>query len=329
MREAMAAADVGDEQRHEDPTVTALCERVATLLGKEQAIFLPSGTMCNQIALLVHCRPGDEILAAESSHVLTSEGAGAAALAGAFVRALPAYRGVFRATDLHAAIRPSGPKSPRTRLVVVEQTHNQGGGSVWPIDAIREVAASTRAAGLMLHMDGARLLNAEVASGVSARNHALPFDSVWLDLSKGLGCPVGALLAGDRPFIDAAWVWKHRLGGAMRQAGILAAAGLYALDHNVDRLAEDHDNALAFAERAAAIPGVRVDPYPVETNMVFLDVSGTGRSADDIAARLQASGIRIGVEGATRLRAVTHLDVTRADCLRAAEQLAAAVAGTS
>lgn len=325
MRQAMATADVGDEQRGEDPSVNALCQRVAELLGKEEAVFLPSGTMCNQIAVLVHCRPGDEVIAAEASHVITSEGAGAAALAGAFVRPVPAERGVFSGADLRAAVRRRAPKAPRSRLVTVEQTHNQGGGKVWPVDALEDVAAAARELGLTLHMDGARLMNAVVAAGVDAGTYATPFDSAWLDLSKGLGCPVGGVLAGDAGFIEEAWLWKHRLGGAMRQAGIVAAAGLYALEHNVERLAEDHANARLLAEGAEAIAGVRVDPSPVETNLVFLDVSGTGHSADAIAAAFQEQGIRVGVEGPHRMRAVTHCDVTRADCLRAVDVLAAAL----
>ncbi|MDN3519423.1 GntG family PLP-dependent aldolase [Aquisalimonas lutea] len=326
MRRAMAVAEVGDEQRGEDPSVNALCRRVAQLLGKEDALFLPSGTMCNQIAVLVHCRPGDEVIAAEASHVITSEGAGAAVLAGAFVRPVPSDRGVFGEADLRAAVRKRAPKAPRSRLVTVEQTHNQGGGRVWPVETLELVAATARELGLALHMDGARLMNAAVAAGVDAGTYAGPFDTVWLDLSKGLGCPVGGVLAGDAGFIAEAWLWKHRLGGAMRQAGILAAAGLYALDHNVEPLADDHANARFLADRAEAVAGVRVDPSPVETNLVFLDVSGTAQAAEAIAARLQQQGIRMGVEGPHRMRAVTHRDVTRADCLRAADALAAAVA---
>ena len=321
MRAAMAGAAVGDEQRGEDPTVNLLCGRVAGLLGKEAALFLPSGTMCNQVAVATHCRPRDEIVAAEGSHVISSEGAGAAVLAGAFVRAIPCARGVFTGDDVAAAARARKPKSPRSRLVAVEQTHNRGGGAVWPLAAIRSVADAARARGLALHMDGARLLNAVVASGVAAGDYAAPFDSAWLDLSKGLGCPVGGVLAGSKQFIADAWVWKHRLGGAMRQAGMLAAAGIYALDNNVRRLADDHDNARAFAARIAKIPGIRLDPETVETNLVFFDVTGTGRAAADIAARLLASGVRIGVEDAHRMRAVTHLDVDRAGVEEAAEAL--------
>jgi len=324
MRRAMAEAPVGDEQRGEDPSVDLLCARVAELLGKQAALFLPSGTMCNQIAILVHCRPGDEIIAAAESHIVGSEGAGAAALAGSYVRPVACARGIFSGDDVTAAVRAPKPKAPRSRLVEVEQTNNRGGGAVWPLEAIQSVAAAARAHGLALHMDGARLMNAAVASGIPAHSYAAAFDSVWLDLSKGLGCPVGGVLAGSEAFVEAAWVWKHRLGGAMRQAGVLAAAGLYALDHHVARLAEDHENARRFAERAAAVPGVALDPE-VETNLVFMDVAGTGLGADAIAARTAERGVRIGVDGEYRMRAVTHLDVSASDVAEAADAFAAAV----
>ena len=325
MREAMASAEVGDEQLNEDPTVRELCAMVADLLGKDAALFLPSGTMCNQVAVATHCRPGDEIIAAEQSHIISSEGAGAAVFAGSFVRAIPCERGIFSGEELRDALRSSSLKRPRSRLVVVEQSNNRGGGSVWRLDEIEAVAAAARAAGLALHMDGARLMNAAVAAGVAAVDFARPFDSVWLDFSKGLGCPMGGVLAGSKAFIEAADPWKHRFGGALRQAGIVAAAGLHALDHHVERLAEDHDNARRFAERIAEIPGVTFDPAAVETNLVFFEVGETGLGARAIAERLLAQGIRVGVEGPTRMRAVTHLDVTRADVEQAAEALATVI----
>jgi threonine aldolase len=307
MRRAMATAEVGDEQSGEDPTVNALCERVAALLGKEAAVFLPSGTMCNAIAVAVHCRAGDEIVAADISHVFNTEAAGAAALAGAQIRPVACYRGRFTAADVAGAIQGSKRNAPRTRLVAVEQTVNRGGGAIWDRAAIEEIGALARAEGLAVHMDGARLLNAVVASGVSAAAYAAPCDSVWLDLSKGLGCPVGAVLAGSRAFVEEAWRWKHRLGGAMRQAGIVAAAGLWALDNNVARLAQDHDNAKLLADQLRETPGLILDPAEPETNIVFLEVAGV--AAADLAARLRAQGIGIGVESAFRLRALTHLDV--------------------
>ncbi len=325
MREAMARAEVGDEQRGDDPTTNRLCETVAELLGKEAAVFLPSGTMCNQIAMLVHCRPGDEVIADETSHIVTSEGAGAAALAGAWVRPLKGRYGIYTPEQVRAAIRPRNRHAPRTRLVEVEQTSNRGGGSVWPLASMEAVAAVAREHGLGLHMDGARLLNAVIASAVLAKTYAAPFDSVWLDLSKGLGCPVGGVLAGSHEFIDEAWRWKHRLGGAMRQSGILAAAGIYALEHHVERLAEDHANAQRLAALIADIRGIMLDPPKVETNLVFFDVRGTGLTASEIAARLLARGVQVGAEGESRMRAVTHLDVDRAGVEEAAAALAAVV----
>ena len=233
MRKAMADAEVGDEQKGEDPTTRRLEERVAKLLGKEAAVFLPSGTMANQIAIAVHCRSGDEILAPDNSHIFTLEGAGGAAIAGAQIRPIPAVNGIFTGATVDAFVRrPQLRHNPRSRMVTIEQTMNYGGGAVWPMAAIEDVAASARRHGLILHMDGARLLNAVVASNVSAAAMCAPCDTTWLDLSKGLGCPIGAVLAGPKTFIEDAWRWKHRLGGALRQSGILAAAGLYALDHN-------------------------------------------------------------------------------------------------
>ena len=224
MRAAIAAAAVGDEQAGEDPSVNALCERVAALLGKTRGLLLPSGTMCNLIAVMVHCRPGDEILAADVSHLMSSE-SGGAGLSGALIRALPSRRGIFSGEQVAAAIRPLKINAPRSRLVHVEQTVNCGGGSIWSLAALGDVAQAAKTAGLLLHMDGARLMNAVVASNVRAEQYAAFCDSLWLDLSKGLGCPVGAVLVGDDDFISAARQWKFRLGGAMRQAGIIAAAG--------------------------------------------------------------------------------------------------------
>lgn len=326
MRRAIAEAAVGDEQRGEDPSVNRLCARVAELLGKEEAVFLPSGTMANEIAILVHCRPGDEIIADRTAHVREFEGGGPAALAGALVHPLDGEAGVFTAAQLEAAIREDSRYAPRSRLVSVEQTSNLGGGTVWPLAAIREVAGVARRHGLRLHMDGARLMNAAVASGIAAAAFAVPFDSAWIDLSKGLGCPAGAVLAGPRDFIAEAWRWKQRIGGALRQAGILAAAGLYALDHHVARLAEDHDNARHFARLVAAVEGIAVEPARIETNIVFLDVEGTGLAAAEVAAALEARGVRVGALGRYRVRAVTHLDIDRAGVEEAAAALRAVIA---
>lgn len=327
MREAMAAAPVGDESLWEDPSVSALCERIAELTGKERAIFLPSGTMCNLIAICVHCRPGDEIVTALDSHIVNNEAAGAAVCAGAFVREVASPRGMFTPDVLRAAIQPvTYARGPRTTLVTVEQTHNAGGGSVWPLDMLKALSDAAHQEGLKIHMDGARLPNAAVASGVSMLAFSEPMDSVWIDLTKGLGCPVGAVLAGDNAFIEAAWRWKMRLGGAMRQAGILAAAGLYALNHHVERLAEDHANAKLLANTLADMPGVKLLHEPVETNLVFFDVAGAGLDAARFAERARARGVRIGKDGATSLRAVTHIGISRADTLDAIEVVKEVVA---
>jgi len=327
MREAMARAEVGDEQRGEDPTVNALAEKVAELLGQKAAIFLPSGTMCNQIALAVHCQPGDEIIAAANSHIVSSEGAGASVFARSVIRGIGAANGIFSGAELAAAVRSPGLKAPRSKVVCIEQTNNRGGGAVWPLETLREVVSVARDQKLLLHMDGARLLNACVASNVSAETYARPFDSVWLDLSKGLGCPIGGVLAGSTEFIQQANRWKHRFGGAMRQAGIVAAAGVYALEHNVDRLAEDHDNARHFAERIRELPGVRLKFDRIETNLVFFDVSESGCKASEIAGALAERGIRIGVESPSLMRAVFHLDISSAMTDAAVAALKAVMVG--
>ena len=311
MRRFMCDAEVGDEQKGEDPTVNLLQEQVAELLGKEAALFLPSGTMCNEIALRVHCRPGEEMLAHRTAHPIHFEAGGPAALAGVNVGVLDGPRGQFDAATAEAAIHPENRYMPRTRLLWVEQTSNLGGGSIWSLDRIREVTDVARRRGLKTHMDGARLMNAVVAAGVSARDYSAPFDSAWIDFTKGLGAPVGAAIAGSRAFIAEAWRLKQQMGGAMRQAGIIAAGGVFALRHNVKRLAEDHANAKRRAEGLAALPGVKLDPATVETNLVFLDLTGE-LDAPTVVERLLARGIRMGAMNARSIRAVTHLDVSAA-----------------
>ena len=322
MRQAMVEAEVGDEQQHLDPSVNRLCEEVAELLGKENAVFLPSGSMCNQIAIAVHCDPGDEIIADCTAHIINNEAAGSAVFVGAAVRALNGERGIFVPADIEQAVRGGRPLEPRSRLVVVEQTSNGGGGSVWPLATLRAVSKTSRKHGLLLHMDGARLMNAQAASGVAARDFASTVDSVWLDLSKGLGCPVGAVLAGSDAFIEQAWRWKHRLGGAMRQAGILASAGSWALAHHVERLKEDHDNARRFSDRISSIEGITLLNDEIESNLVFFDIAGTGLSAREVSDRLLDQGVWIGETAATRMRAVTHLDVDLQGVEEAADLLA-------
>jgi threonine aldolase len=326
MRRFMCEADVGDEQQFEDPTVNRLQDMVAELLGKEAALFLPSGTMCNQVAFAVHCRAGDEILLHETAHPLLYEAGGAAALIGAVFHPLPGPRGMFTAAQVRQAVRPAVHFMPRTRVVSIEQTANIVGGACWPLREIEAVSEAALEAGLARHMDGARLMNAVVKTGTSARAFAAHFDSVWLDLTKGLGAPVGAVLAGSRGFIEQAWVFKQRLGGAMRQAGIIAAGGIYALRHHVDRLAEDHERARQLAIGLAEVPGIALDADRVETNIVIFDVRGTGLSGDAFASRTLAShGVRFSVIGRTTVRAVTHLDVPSGGIERAIEAARAAI----
>jgi threonine aldolase len=315
MRQFMLRAPVADEQKLEDPSVNALQERVAALLGKEQAWYLPSATMANEIAVKVHTQPGDEVVIDRTAHIVNAEAGGPALLSGVMLYTLNGERGIFSGADVEAAIRKDDPHCQRTRLVSVEQTSNGGGGTVWPLARLREVADAARRHNLRTHVDGARLMNAVVASGVPAHEQTKGYDSVTFCLTKGLGCPVGALVAGDREFAKEARRYKHLFGGAMRQAGIIAAAGLYALDHNVERLAEDHANAKILARGLAEIPGVRVEP--AETNLVFFDVTGLGMSAPEVAKRLLDAGVRMGAASKTRIRAVTHLDVSRADVERA------------
>ena len=328
MRRFMCEAEVGDEQKGEDPTVNLLQEMVCDLLGKEAAVYLPSGTMCNEIALKVHTRPGDEVLADRTSHLVHFEGGGPGLLSGVLVSPLDGERGVFTGAQVRAGAHGRSRYAPPTRLISMENTSNLGGGRVWPIAAVTDVSGTARALGLAVHMDGARLLNAVVASRTPARAYAAAVDSVWIDFSKGLGAPVGACLAGSRAFVEEAWRYKQALGGAMRQAGIIAAGGVYALRHHVARLAEDHDNARAFALGIAGLRGIALDPAHVETNIVIFDVAGTGLTAQAFADRLLASParVRLSAMGETRLRAVTHLDVSRKQVDAAVEAIAAVTA---
>jgi threonine aldolase len=326
MRRFMFEAEVGDEQLREDPTVNLLQDTVAELLGKEAALYLPSGTMCNQVAFAVHCRAGDEILLQENGHPMLYEVGGPAAMIGAVLRPLAGPRGLYTAEQVRDSIRPPAYYMPRTRAVSIEQTSAVAGGVCWPLEQIEAVCETAHSSGLVAHMDGARLLNAVVASGTSARAFAAPTDSVWIDLSKGLGAPMGAVLAGSREFIGEAWRFKQRFGGAMRQAGIMAAAGVYALRHHVDRLAEDHEQARRLAAGLTSISGITIDPGRVETNIVIFDVSRTGISGETFASRtLDSHGVRFSVLGPTMVRAVTHLDVPPDGIERALEAVQAAI----
>ncbi len=314
MREFMCAAEVGDEQRGEDPSVNELQEMVADMLGKEAALLLPSGTMCNQIAFAVHCRPGDMVLLERNAHPLHSEAGGAAVLASATLYPIDGVNGHFTAEQVADAIQPATRYWSGFRLMAVEQTTNRPGGRVWPLEQMRGVCEAAHERGVQTHMDGARLFNAVVASGISAKDYAETFDSLWIDLSKGLGAPIGGVLAGESGFIEAAWQWKQRVGGAMRQAGFVAAAGTYALRHNIDRLAEDHANARRLAVGISDAPGIQVNPDEVETNMVKFDVGGTGVSSKVFSSRLLAEwGVRVSTPGPTAIRAIPYLGISQAD----------------
>jgi len=315
MREAIAGAVVGDEQKGWDPTVIELEERVADLLGHEAGLFLPSGTMCNQIAIRLHCgRAGDEIVLDRMAHPIVAEAGGPAVHAGAMTNPIDTPSGVFTANDLESVLRPAGDRYvPRTRLVSVEQSTNLRGGRVWPLETIDGVIKAAHMHGLATHMDGARLMNAVAASGVSARAFAAGFDTAWLDFSKGLGAPVGAVMVGSRPLIDEAWRFKQMMGGALRQAGVLAAACLYALDHNVDRLSVDHEHAQMLASALADLPNALIDPAAVETNIVVFETS----DATFVVSELEKHGVLVGALSPHVVRAVTHLDVDRAGIDRA------------
>jgi threonine aldolase len=305
MRRAIAVADVGDEQRGEDPTTRQLEERVAELLGQEAGLFLPSGTMCNQISLRLHARPGgDELILDRTAHPIIAEAGGPAWNSGLMINALDGDGGIFTGDAVRAAVRPDSRYMPRSRIVSVEQTTNMGGGRVWPLDSVHDVLAAAREHDLRTHLDGARLMNAVVASGVSAAEYAGGFDTAWLDFTKGLGAPVGAVLTGSRELIHEAWRWKQQMGGAFRQSGIVAAGCLYALDHNVERLAEDHEHARLLADGLADLGLEVVAP---ETNIVIFAAPPGFREA--MARRaVEVSGTPDG-----RFRAVTHLDVGRAE----------------
>jgi threonine aldolase len=320
MRDAMARAEVGDEQRREDPTVLALEERAAAFLGQPESVYLPTATMANQIALAILGTRGTELIVEETAHIMVAELGGAAMHSGLQTRGLPGYRGRITPEQVRATARESdGFHVPRASLVALEDTHNSAGGTVWPLAELEAVVATARELGLAAHLDGARLANASVATGVAAAEVGRLFDTVTLCLSKGLGCPLGAVIAGPPELMAKARVEKHRFGGAMRQAGIVAAAGLYALEHNVARLADDHARArrLALGWEAA---GLAVDLELVETNFVQLDVGALGLSSGEAIDRLAAEGVGLSatVKPAV-LRAVTHLDITDDDVERALE----------
>ncbi|MDE3019412.1 MAG: low-specificity L-threonine aldolase, partial [Nitrospirota bacterium] len=313
MREAMAAAPVGDDVYGEDPTVNRLQEVAAARLGKEAALFVPSGIMANQLSIRVHTQPGDEVIVDSRAHIVKYEHGAAAALAGVQLHWVTGQRGILDPAQVKAAIRPNDPYNPRTRLICLENTHNSGGGSVYPLETIRRIRDIAVAHGIPMHLDGARLFNAVVASGVPAADYARHFETVSFCLSKGLGAPVGSIIASDAGTVVKLRPLRRMYGGGMRQAGILAAAGLYALEHNIARLKEDHAHAKVLAMALRRIPSVSIDVAGVETNILVFDVTDQTRSAADIVAALKQAGVLINSVGGTTFRAVTHLDVSAKD----------------
>lgn len=325
MRAAMADAEVGDDVLGDDPTVARLTARMAELLGKEAAVFVPSGTMANQTAIRAQTEPGDEIIAHRDSHIVHYETGAPAALSGVMIRGAEGERGLFDVQELEALVRPATAHSPRSRLVVIENTHNRGGGAVWSVEQVARVSRRAHELGLRVHLDGARLWNACVATGASPRDYAGHVDTVSCCFSKGLGAPAGSVVCGDGATMARVHRFRKMFGGAMRQAGILAAAALYALDHHYERLAEDHANARRLGEGLGRIPGLTI-PMPIETNMVFIDVAPGMGSAAQFADRLRACGVLVLATGPRRLRAVCHLDVSAAMVLQAVEAFAAVAA---
>lgn len=308
MREAIARADVGDDQLGDDPTVRLLEERVADLLGKDRALLFPTGIMANQTAIALHGRPGTEAVVEASAHVVEWEEAGAAAWSGVQLRPAPTADGILTADHVRAAIRPpDNPYHPRTSFVCVENTHNGAGGRISPLETLEGVRAVADEYGIPVHMDGARLWNASVAAGVAMRDFAATAHTVMVTLSKGLGCPVGSMLAGDADVMDRAWRIRRRMGGAMRQSGVLAAAGVHALDHHVERLADDHRRARRLAEGAAALPGITA--VMPDTNIVMLDLDPGLPDGSGLVDRVADHGVLLIAYSERRLRAVTHLDV--------------------
>jgi len=317
MRKAMMDAEVGDDVFGEDPTVNALQEKVATLLKKKAALFVCSGTMANQLAIRAHTHHGDEVIIESEAHTFNYEGGGGAALSGVQFHPLRGDRGVLDPSQIEDAIRPHDHHCAPTRLVCLENTHNRAGGRVYPIEKIRKTHHLAKRYGLAMHLDGARLLNASVASGTPPNIFARYFDSVCICLSKGLGAPIGSVIAGSREFIDRVHRFRKMFGGGMRQVGIIAAAGIYALDHHTDRLGVDHANAKKLAQGLSQIDGVKIDPNTVETNIVVFDVSETDTDPYRIVESLKERGILMIPFGKALIRAVTHLDVTSEDIERA------------
>jgi threonine aldolase len=317
----MASAEVGDDVFSEDPTVILLQEKVARLLGKEAALFVPSGTMSNQACIRAHTQPGDELLCETTAHIYNAEAGGPAALSGVTCRTIQGDHGILDVSQLEDKIRPANEHYVRTRLVCLENTHNRGGGRIYPMEKIQAISEWAHSNGLIMHLDGARLWNAVVATGISAKDWARHFDSVSVCFSKGLGAPVGSALAGPRDFVARARRCRKLFGGGMRQAGVIAAAALYAVENHVERLAQDHANAKVIAQAIADTPGLRLDPPEVETNLIWFEVDPEFGTAKDVASALKQRGVLIHTPGPHTMRACAHLDVSAAQAERAADEI--------
>lgn len=327
MRAAIAAAEVGDDMVGEDPTVNRLEARMAELLGKEAAVFACSGTQSNQMGVWTHCHSGDELLIEQTGHIANFEAGAPAALSGVSVRRLAGDGGLLDLDRLQGALRPPNQHFSPTRLLCVENSTNLGGGRTYPLEQLARVCSWAREHDLKVHLDGARLFNACVARNYSAADVARHLDTVSICFSKGLGCPMGSILVGSAEDITRARRARKLFGGALRQAGIVAAAALYAIEHNIDRMAEDHANALVFAERIAEIDGIVLDPERVETNLVFFEVEPAYGTAAQLSAALRSRGVKINPTGAQQLRGCTHLDVDREGVLRAAQAIQECLSG--
>ncbi|MEK9137795.1 MAG: low-specificity L-threonine aldolase [Bacteroidota bacterium] len=319
MREAMAKAEVGDDVFGEDPTVNKLQQKVAELLGKEAALYVPSGTMGNQVCIKVHTQPGDEVIAEKGCHVFNYETAGMAFLSNVQVHTIEGSHGAFTAEQAKRAIRPKAYYMPRTRLICIENTHNRAGGTIIPMATIKEIHALARNEGIRLHLDGARLWNASAETGISPKEYASYFDSVSVCLSKGLGAPVGSVIAGSAEFISEARRYRKIFGGGMREAGILAAAGIYALDNNIGRLKEDHANAKYLAGELSTLRGFEIDMESVQTNIIIISLERLGKSPDEVLALLKSRGVLLTLGNYMGVRAVTHLDVSTGQVRQAAQ----------
>jgi threonine aldolase len=322
MRQVMAHAPVGDDVFAEDPTVNLLQQKVAALLGKPAALYVSSGVMSNQLAIKVHTQPGDEVIVEKESHIFNYETGAPSILSNVQLHLILGDHGILRAGQLAPAVRPSVYYMPRTALICLENTHNRAGGTVYPLDEIKKIRDFAKALGIRMHLDGARLWNASVATGIQPSEYAQYFDTVSVCFSKGLGAPVGSALVGSEELIQRARRFRKILGGGMRQAGIIAAGALYALEHNIGRLKEDHEKARLFAERVAANPLAGIDLKFVQTNIVVVDISRTGKSTGELLDALRAQNVYLTDANYTSLRAVTHLDVTTEQVLRAAEIVA-------